>query len=175
MAHLVAQKRCKNNDATATTICQLPGSARRGKHGRQCGAMRARALGRVACWKVAEDGRRMLIWLLRNDARITMQRNHNMPASGVSAARRAWQAVRSDVRTRSGPRGLLEHGSPGAGAARPLSRVFYFVGVLHTAAAATWRGRGRPPSPQGPPPTPSASLRQCSRAPQQWRRPSTKS
>ena len=41
-------------------------------------------------------------------------------SSGVSAARRAWQAVRSDVRTRSEPRGSLEYGSPGAGAARPL-------------------------------------------------------
>jgi len=33
-----------------------------------------------------------------------------MPASGVSAARKAWEAVRSDARTRSGPRGLLEGG-----------------------------------------------------------------
>ena len=58
--------------------------------------------------KMADDGSPGCLELTRCT---TMLQNLQQEASsGVSAARRAWEAVQSDTSTRSEPRGLLEDG-----------------------------------------------------------------
>jgi hypothetical protein len=61
---------------------------------------------------MAEDGGRWLTWLLGTDPMHNrmLQNLRQEASSGVSAARRAWEAVQSDTSTRSEQRGSLEDG-----------------------------------------------------------------